>query len=298
MPIRSRSAADRRTFLTTAGGTMTVLAATGAPNVIAQPKVQWRMPTAWPASLLQQTTALRLAQVVEEMSGGRFRIDVFPAGQLALPFDLFEAASKGEIQAFMASPQYWQNRDPAFEWFGTIPFGMNPQGMTAWLYQGDGLKLWEECGGESFAASKGCLDGRGPVEQGDRLMRSTQAALRGRCLGHVPSCPQSTRHLGSHSRTLDALLLPMNKSIHRLQELRRRDSFHVAQLPRRALSLARGALLPYILGVIHCGASFTSTSHAPSCTARRGVAPGCVADDRVRLPGHVERRARSCRCTR
>ena len=144
MPIRPRTNADRRTFLTTAGGAMAVLASTGAPNVIAQPKVQWRMPTAWPASASSQTTALRLAQVVEEMSGGRFRIEIFPAGQLALPFDLFEAASRGEIQAFMASPQYWQNREPAFEWFGTIPFGMNPLGMTAWLYQGDGLKLWEE----------------------------------------------------------------------------------------------------------------------------------------------------------
>ena len=25
-----------------------------------------------------------------------------------------------------------------------IPFGMNPEGMAAWYYQGDGLKLWEE----------------------------------------------------------------------------------------------------------------------------------------------------------
>jgi TRAP-type mannitol/chloroaromatic compound transport system substrate-binding protein len=136
---------DRRRFLAKTSGAMAVMAAAaGAPNVIAQPKVQWRMPTAWPASLLQQTAAHRLAQVVEEMSGGRFRIQVFPAGQLALPFDLFESASKGTIEAFMASPQYWQDREPALEWFGTIPFGMNPQGMTAWLYQGDGLKLWEE----------------------------------------------------------------------------------------------------------------------------------------------------------
>jgi len=41
-------------------------------------------------------------------------------GQLALPFDLFESASKGAIEAFMGSPQYWQDREPAFEWFGTI----------------------------------------------------------------------------------------------------------------------------------------------------------------------------------
>src|SRR5262249_14169919 len=28
--------------------------------------------------------------------------------------------------------------------FATVPFGMNPEGMAAWFYQGDGLKLWEE----------------------------------------------------------------------------------------------------------------------------------------------------------
>jgi len=26
----------------------------------------------------------------------------------------------------------------------TIPFGMNPEGMTAWYYQGEGLRLWED----------------------------------------------------------------------------------------------------------------------------------------------------------
>ena len=35
-------------------------------------------------------------------------------------------------------------KEPAIEWFATVPFGMNPEGMAAWYYQGDGLKLWEE----------------------------------------------------------------------------------------------------------------------------------------------------------
>jgi TRAP-type mannitol/chloroaromatic compound transport system substrate-binding protein len=64
------------------------------------------------------------------------------------PFGCFEAASKGTIEAFMASAYYWPTRiptvDPAAEWFTTIPFGMNAAGMAAWFYQGDGLKLWEE----------------------------------------------------------------------------------------------------------------------------------------------------------
>ena len=140
----------RRRFFTTASGAIAAVAAasiTDAPNVIAQPKVQWRMSTAWTPSLdVLQGAAQRVAKVVEEMSGGRFRIEVFPGGQIMPPLDCFDAASKGTIEAFMAVASYWAEpkREPAFEWFMTVPFGMNPEGMAAWYHQGDGLKLWEE----------------------------------------------------------------------------------------------------------------------------------------------------------
>jgi len=139
---------QRRRFIVKAGG---VLAAAGAavgveaPNVIAQPKFQWRMPTAWtPALDHLQGAAQRLAKVVEETSGGRFRIEVFPGGQIMPPLACFDAASQGTIEAFMAAAYYWPAKEPAVEWFCTVPFGMNPEGMAAWYYQGDGLKLWEE----------------------------------------------------------------------------------------------------------------------------------------------------------
>jgi len=102
------------------------------------------MSTTWTAGLINQAAAERLAKVVEEISAGRFRIEVFPGGQIMPPFDCFDAASKGTVEAFMGAPYYWVAREPAIEWFATIPFGMNPEGMLAWYYQGDGLKLWEE----------------------------------------------------------------------------------------------------------------------------------------------------------
>jgi TRAP-type mannitol/chloroaromatic compound transport system substrate-binding protein len=139
---------DRRRFLTKAGGAMAAVAAAAivdAPNVIAQPKVQWRMSTTWTSALdVLQGAAQRLAKVVDETSGGRFRIEVFPGGQIMPPFACFEAASQGTIEAFMAAAYYWTAKEPAVEWFTTVPFGMNPEGMAAWYYQGDGLKLWEE----------------------------------------------------------------------------------------------------------------------------------------------------------
>jgi TRAP-type mannitol/chloroaromatic compound transport system substrate-binding protein len=138
---------ERRRFIATAGGVVAAAAATilNAPNVIAQPKVQWRMSTAWPPVLdTLQGWARQLAKVVEEMSGGRFRIEVFAGGQIMTDFACFEAASQGTIEAFMAAPSYWAAKEPAIEWFQTVPFGMNPEGMAAWYNQGDGLKLWEE----------------------------------------------------------------------------------------------------------------------------------------------------------
>jgi TRAP-type mannitol/chloroaromatic compound transport system substrate-binding protein len=139
---------ERRRFLATATGALATVAAAAivdAPTVIAQPKVQWRMSTGWTAALdVLQGAAQRLAKVVEEMSGGRFRIEVFPGDQIMPAFACFDAASQGTIEAFMATPYYWTAREPAFEWFATIPFGMNPEGMAAWYYQGDGLKLMEE----------------------------------------------------------------------------------------------------------------------------------------------------------
>jgi TRAP-type mannitol/chloroaromatic compound transport system substrate-binding protein len=137
---------ERRRFIATAGGVMAAAAAiVDAPNVIAQPKIQWRMSTTFPLALdVQLGAAQRLAKVVEEMSGGRFRIEVFPAGQIMPAFDCFDAASQGKIEMFSAGSIFWDAKDPAFPWFTTIPFGMNPAGMAAWFYQGDGLKLWEE----------------------------------------------------------------------------------------------------------------------------------------------------------
>ena len=137
---------ERRRFIAKAGGAVVAVAAAAivdAPNVIAQPKVQWRMSTTWTPTLdVLQGAAQRLAKVVEETSGGRFRIEVFPGGQIMPPFDCFDATSKGTIEAFMSTPYYWTVKEPAFEWFATIPFGMNPEGMAAWYYQGDGLSSW------------------------------------------------------------------------------------------------------------------------------------------------------------
>ena len=140
--------ADRRRFLSTASSAVAAVAAAAivdAPNVIAQPKVQWRMSTAYPGAARPAPGCGPAAgEGVEEMSGGRFRIEVFPGGQIMPPFECFEAASQGKIEAYIGPAQWWKDKEPGIEWFATIPFGMNPEGMAAWYYQGDGARLMEE----------------------------------------------------------------------------------------------------------------------------------------------------------
>ncbi len=138
---------QRRNFLmktaVAAGATAAALA--DAPNVIAQPRFQWRMSTTWtPALDVLQGGAQKMAKMVEDMSGGRLKIQVFAGGELMPAFGCFDATSQGTIEAFMGAPYYWAGKEPAVQWFSAVPFGLNGNGMMAWYLYGDGLKLWEE----------------------------------------------------------------------------------------------------------------------------------------------------------
>ena len=136
---------QRRRFISGAAAAAGVTAIMHAPAVIAQQKYRWRMPTTWtPALDVMQGSAQRLARMVGEMSGGRLTIEVFPAGQIVPPLGVFDACSQGTVEAFMGASYYWVAKDPAVQWFCSVPFGMNPGGMASWYYHGDGLRLWEE----------------------------------------------------------------------------------------------------------------------------------------------------------
>ncbi|MFQ5848993.1 MAG: TRAP transporter substrate-binding protein [Candidatus Binatia bacterium] len=139
---------ERRKFLIKTGG---VLVAAGAatvvkvPKIIARPKYKWRMVTSWPPALdVLQGNAVRFARIVERMSEGRFKIEVFAAGELIPAFGVFDAVSQGTIEMFNSAAYYWAGKEPATQWFAAMPYGLNAQGMNDWYFQGGGIRLWEE----------------------------------------------------------------------------------------------------------------------------------------------------------
>jgi TRAP-type mannitol/chloroaromatic compound transport system substrate-binding protein len=138
----------RRKFIVKAGGALvaaTAAATVDAPNVIAQPKVQWRLHTTWPKGLATlHGAAVRFAEYVDQLTEGRLRIQVFAAGELIPALQGFDAVSQGTVEAMHAAAYYWAGKTPACQWFAAVPFGLSAQGMNAWFYEGGGLKLWEE----------------------------------------------------------------------------------------------------------------------------------------------------------
>ena len=134
----------RRTFLQSSVAAAAALAVT-APAVRAGKRHRWRMVTAWPPGFpILQTGAEYFARRVGELSGGRLTIQVFAGGELVPPLGVFDAVSQGAVQCGHAASYYWAGKTPACQWFTSVPFGLNAQGMNAWLYQGNGLDLWQE----------------------------------------------------------------------------------------------------------------------------------------------------------
>lgn len=57
---------------------------------------------------------------------------------------MFDAVSKGSIDAAWATPAYWAGKIPAAALFTSVPFGPSPDEYLAWIYHGGGKELWEE----------------------------------------------------------------------------------------------------------------------------------------------------------
>ncbi|MAZ32855.1 MULTISPECIES: TRAP transporter substrate-binding protein [Thalassospira] len=138
----------RRQFLKGAGigAGAAVAASVAAPAIVsAQESLNWRMVMPWPKGTPGLgTNAEKFAAMVKEMSNGRLSISVFGAGEIVPPFECMDAVEQGVVEMAHGTPYYWQGKNPALNFFSTIPFGLTAWELSAWLRFGGGQELWEE----------------------------------------------------------------------------------------------------------------------------------------------------------
>jgi len=116
-----------------------------ASTAAAEKKIMLKVPVCF-ATVLPGlgTTITYVADRIEPMSGGTLRMKVYEPGKLVAPFEILDAVSKGKINAGYSTAGYWAGKIPASPFFTAVPFGPEAGEYLAWLWYGNGMKLYQE----------------------------------------------------------------------------------------------------------------------------------------------------------
>jgi TRAP-type mannitol/chloroaromatic compound transport system substrate-binding protein len=102
------------------------------------------MVTSWPKLLPGPgMSAERIAERIATMSGGRLQITVHAAGEVVPAFEVLDAVGGGVADMGHTAAFYWQGKQPATNFFTTVPFGLTPAEHVAWVDAGGGQALWD-----------------------------------------------------------------------------------------------------------------------------------------------------------
>ena len=140
---------DRRSFLRAGAVGTAAAASTLAAPAIAQGVQELKMVTSWPKNFPGLgTSANRLAERIETMSDGRYRVRVFGGGELVPALKTQDALQEGTAELYHSAEYYFVGKTPALAYFAAVPFGLTATEQNAWLYHGGGQELWDEVAAE------------------------------------------------------------------------------------------------------------------------------------------------------
>lgn len=115
--------------------------------VPAQSPVVWKIQSTFPAGIWDFMWGENFVKRANELSGGRLKIELLPAGAVVPPFEVLDAVNRGVLDGGITWSGYWTGKNSAFSLFSSAtggPFGMNNWDFTAWLYAGGGIQLYRD----------------------------------------------------------------------------------------------------------------------------------------------------------
>ncbi len=140
---RTSKFASRRKFL--AGAALTGAAAVAMPQVSRAQTVTLKMQGSWGAKDVFNEMAEDYVKRVNEMAGGRLKIDYLVGGAVVHPFQVLDGVHGGQIDAAHTVTVYWYGKHKAASLFGTGPvFGFNANEGLGWIHNGGGRELYNE----------------------------------------------------------------------------------------------------------------------------------------------------------
>jgi TRAP-type mannitol/chloroaromatic compound transport system substrate-binding protein len=138
--------ASRRKFLTGAAAATAGAATLGFPMIATpQSPIVIKMQGSWGAKDIFNEMAEEFVKRVNDMAGGRLRVDYLVAGAVVKPFEVMDAVSKGVLDAGHTVPVYWYGKSKVASLFGSGPInGADANQTLAWIMRGGGLQLYNE----------------------------------------------------------------------------------------------------------------------------------------------------------
>ncbi len=126
-------------------GAAVAAGAMSAPMIATAQTTTLRFQSTWPAKDIFHEYANDFAKKVNDMAGGRLKIEVLPSGAVVPAFQLLDAVSKGTLDGGHGVLAYWYGKNSALALWGSGPaFGMDPNMVLAWHNYGGGKELVEE----------------------------------------------------------------------------------------------------------------------------------------------------------
>lgn len=135
----------RRRFLKTTAGAAAAAGALAAPMIAKAQATTFRFQSTWPAKEIFHELANDFARRVNDMSAGRLKVEVLPAGAVVPAFQLLEAVNKGTLDGGHGVVAYHYGKNSALALWGSGPsYGMDADMVLAWHRYGGGKELLDE----------------------------------------------------------------------------------------------------------------------------------------------------------
>src|SRR5438876_10122578 len=130
-----------------AGGGAASPATGGAGGGIASPAatINWKIQSGWAGNDIFQEMFTDWAKKVDEMSGGRLKIDTLQVNSVTNTAAAIDAVSSGTLDGAHHVAVYYFGKDHSLSLFGTGPMmGLNGQQWLSWFYYGGGFELYQD----------------------------------------------------------------------------------------------------------------------------------------------------------
>ncbi len=109
------------------------------------PGVRWRLASSFPKSVdTIYGAGEQLCRRVAELTGDKFQIRAFAAGEIVPGLQVLDAVSQGTVECGHSASYYYVGKNLAFAFDTCLPFGLTARMQNAWMYAGGGLKLTRE----------------------------------------------------------------------------------------------------------------------------------------------------------